>query len=202
MFVARLLAGVPLVFVLAWAVSRLVSAAYLELTNPSDLAAPVVVRILRQAPGAPIAVVVAWLVTEVVVAFAVRRIVLSGASVLGGLGWAVGTAVRHPIDAAATLLATTAATVLLVVPAAAASALAWGGLRTALIDAADPLATAVLALAFTGLWLGAVALLGVAAAVESALWTAEARRRLTGPVAAPETRRDVPAVPTTTVRPA
>ena len=70
----RLVAHLPTVVAIGYAVIRLIGVLYLELTSPGDTATPLALRILAQAPDAPLAVGITWLLGEAVGGLAVRRI--------------------------------------------------------------------------------------------------------------------------------
>ena len=89
--VARLVALVPLLLAFAWGSVRLVSVAYRELTSPFDVVTPIAIRVLRETPEVIAAVVVAWMIGEIVGAMAARRIVLDG----DGVGRRTGRRDRH-----------------------------------------------------------------------------------------------------------
>ena len=95
--VARLLAHVPTGVVLVWGSARLVEVTYRELTSPFDVATPIVLRVLRSAPDAIVAIVVAWMLGEIIGAIAARRIVLAGVGVRRALRDAIVVAIRRPL---------------------------------------------------------------------------------------------------------
>ena len=83
----------PLAGALAWASTRIYTAAYNELTTPSNLSTPLPVRVVENAADAVILVAVGWLVTETIAAIAVRRLVLSD----GGVGRAIAGALAQTV---------------------------------------------------------------------------------------------------------
>ena len=93
---ARLIASVPLALVLALGSIRLVLVTYRELTSPLDVSTPLALRVLRGAPEVVVAVVVAWMLAEIVGAMAARRIALGGDGVGEALAGAVSGLVRAP----------------------------------------------------------------------------------------------------------
>ena len=82
---ARLIAAVPLGVALALGSIRLVFVTYRELTAPLDVATPIAIRVLRGSPEVVVAVVVTWMLAEIVGALAARRIALADAGVGAGL---------------------------------------------------------------------------------------------------------------------
>ena len=85
-FVARLLAHLPLAVALAWGSARLVAVTYRELTNPFDVATPLVWRVLRASPEVVAAIALTWMLGQAVGAIAARRIALGGGGAFRGPG--------------------------------------------------------------------------------------------------------------------
>jgi len=174
--VLRALALVPplVVFALAW--PTLYSVTYHELILPDDLVTPLPLRVLAQVPLLLAAIGIAWLLADAAAAVGVRRLVVERRRVAAAwaLGWADLARRPHRIIAAAllgdlALIATTG-------PALVAAALAWARVREALETAADsPIGIAVAAL-WVAIWLGAVVLAGVGAAIRAAAFTLEGAR--------------------------
>jgi hypothetical protein len=175
--VARLVADLPLAIALVWGSVRLVSVTYRELTNPFDVATPIVVRVLRATPEVIAAVIVTWLIGEIVGAIAARRIVLNGDAVRRALVGAVGTGLRHPVATLARFGGPTLVLVVVVVVSAFAAATAWG-VAAQVLDSPDaPIAAVVAVLALVLLWIVGLLLIGVVCAWRAAVWTiAEAVR--------------------------
>jgi hypothetical protein len=171
---ARLLASLPLVVALALGSTRLVLVAYRELTSPIDVTTPIVLRVLRASPEVVVAIVLTWMLSEIVSAMAARRIALAGDGVLGGLRTALVVLVRSPFVALARFWLPTLAVIAILVPAALATASAWDAVRGVLIDRADPVGGAVAIVAFVGLWTVGLLLLSVVCAWRSAVWTVAA----------------------------
>jgi hypothetical protein len=172
--VARLVAHLPTLLALAWAGARVVAITYRELTLPSETLTPLVVRVIRAAPEAIIALLVAWLLGEVVGSMAARRVVLRGEGPLRAVGGALGRLVRDPLRVTVLTLLPLLALVAVLVPAAAAASATWTAIRTALATDAGVLPTLVLLLAFVGLWVGGLGLIGLVAAWRAAVWTVDA----------------------------
>lgn len=175
-FLARLLAAFPLAVALGVGAVRVVAVAYRELTVPSEVAVPVAVRVVRGAPEAVAAIVLAWLAAEVVGGLAARRIVLVG----DGSGRAVAGAVlhvfRHPLRVAIAVAVPLVVLTAVIVPSAAAAAVTWDAIRDAIANDVGPVAVIALLIAFVGLWGGGLVLIGMASAWRSAVWTVETAR--------------------------
>lgn len=171
--VVRLLAHGPFVIALAWGALRVVAVAYRELTLPSDVAVPILLRVVLGTPDAVAAIVLAWLVGEAVGALAARRVVVLGEGVAAALRGGLGRFLRTP--ARALVLSTVTSTVLALVLAIGgfAGAAAWDGARGALAFDADPVPIVLLVATFTGLFLGGLVLLAVVTTWRNAVWTVD-----------------------------
>jgi hypothetical protein len=173
---AHLLALAPLAFVLGIGSVQISAVAYRELVNPSDVG-PIVLRVVGGASGAVTAIVVAWLLGELVGGAAVRRIVLRGESVVGAVIRSAGDLVRRPAGA---LVAPLVAIAILVVDLAAVLAvvvLVWTEVRTRLIRPLDePLATALTIATLGVAWCFALIVTGLIEAWRSAALTFELDR--------------------------
>ena len=175
---AHLVALAPLVFVLGLASVQIFSVAYRELVNPTD-ASSIVLRVVAGAFGPVAAIVVVWILGELVGGMAVRRVVLGGEPVLGAVGRAAADLGRRP---RAALLAPLATFAILVVDLAAMLAvvtLAWTEVRARLIRPLDEPLAIGLALATLGAaWCLALLVTGLIAAWRSVAMTFEAERPL------------------------
>ena len=118
----QLVAHIPTVVAIGYAAIRVIGVLYVELTSPGDATTPLAIRVLAQAPDAPLAVGITWLVGEAVGGLATRR-VAAGEPVAAAFGWSVRQ-VASP-RGLATLGATTAAIVVLLVPYLLTVATAW-----------------------------------------------------------------------------
>jgi hypothetical protein len=176
---AHLLAHVPTVVALGFGTVRIVNVAYVELTSPFEVATPLVLRVITGA-AAPIgAIVVVWLIGEIAGGLAARRIVLDGASLLGGLRRGFGDLVRRPVGTLVPALATTLVLAIDVAALLAAVAFVWSQVRAILVGSlADGLAVTLALLAFGGTWVGALALTGLIDAWRGAAMTFEAERAI------------------------
>jgi hypothetical protein len=93
---------VPLVVALAWASlsGRFYDAAYGELTSPTDLATPLVIRVLADVPDVIAAIAIAWLGAEIFASIAVRRQILLGRGVGRSIWETAVEIVRRPFATA------------------------------------------------------------------------------------------------------
>jgi hypothetical protein len=173
----RLLLLVPVAAVTVVAVPAWIGVAYRELTLPSDVATPLVLRVVAGAPAASVAVLLAWLATEVVGGFATRRAVLLGASVPRALADGAVDPLRAPVGTVLTVAVALVLSVGLLLPAVWAVGAAWDAARRALVGEVDPIAALVVALALAAAWTVALLLAGIAAAARASLATAELLRR-------------------------
>jgi hypothetical protein len=178
----------PLAGALMWAVSRIYSVAYVELTVPTNLASPLVLRVILGASDAVLVVVLAWLATEVVGAIAVRRLVLLGDGVWRSIGGAIMQIARKPIASVGTVIFSFGASSVAVGLAMAATATAFDWCRVAsqnqhpwpiamgrlqAIGDIRPIVFILAAIALGAAWVVALALSGVASAWRSAAFTGE-----------------------------
>lgn len=181
---------VPVAAAIVWAGSRIYTAAYDELTAPSNLATPLPLRVIEGSADAVLVVGLVWLCSEVVGAIAVRRLVLLDIGVLPAIGGALVQLVRRPVSLAATVGLSYGASILATALAMAATATTFDWCRIAARNqqpismtlGVGPVATTgdfrpvVLILAAAALcsaWLAAMALSGVASAWRSAAMTGE-----------------------------
>jgi hypothetical protein len=169
--VARAVAHLPTGIALTWGAVRLVAVTYRELTSPFDVATPIVLRVLRDAPEAIAAIVVAWMLGEVLGGIAARRIALGGTGVARALRDALMLLVRHPLAVLLGFWVPTAGLVLVVVPSMLAATAAWGGVRVAMRASTDSGGAVPAVLIFVCLWIGGLALMAVAAAWRAAVWS-------------------------------
>ena len=174
---ARLLAFVPLGLALAVGSVRLVSVAYRELTSPIDVATPVLLRVVRASPEVIAALLLTWMVGEILSAMAARRIVLAGDGVFAALRGAVGTALRHPLSTLARFWMPTLVLVAVLLPSMLAAGAAWGALRGVLGAWVDPAGVLVGVALFVGLWAIGLLLVAVVCAWRAAIWTVSAGAR-------------------------
>jgi hypothetical protein len=169
----RLLAQVPLAIASAWAAVRIVALAYRELTVPSDVTVPIAWRIVAGAPDAFVALLLAWLLAEVVGAIAARSVVSARSGVREAVGFAIGRVRRRPVRMLTLGVATSAALVIVLGTTGLAAGATWNALGIELaIGDPSPLTTLLLLL-FVGLFVGGLVLIGLTCAWRNAVWTVE-----------------------------
>ena len=169
--IARLVAAVPLAVALALGSIRLVFVTYRELTAPLDVATPIAIRVLRGSPEVVVAVVVTWMLAEIVGTLAARRIALANAGVAPGLRHAVRVLIHEPVSSLARFWLPSLVLVVVLVPSALAAASAWDAVGTVLNEGAEPLALLLTVVAFVGLWIVGLVLIGVVCGWRAAVWT-------------------------------
>jgi hypothetical protein len=186
----RMLCLAPVGAVLAWAVSRLYDATYTELTAPSDLASPMVLRVVLAAGDAVAVVAAVWFVSETVAAVAVRRQMLLGRGIWRSLAEAVRQLIRRPASTLFTMAATHVGGAVAVLASMAVTAAAFDWCRSAaragepiavrlgigdLAVTRDfrPLAFGVASVALVLAWAAALAVSGAASAWRNAAMTYE-----------------------------
>jgi hypothetical protein len=169
----RLVAQAPLVAALALGAVRIVSVAYGELTNPSDVAVALAIRVALGALDAVVLVVLVWLVGETVGSIAARRVVLRGEGVLRSLRGGVVQLLRRPVRWIVLAPVSLLPLVLALVAVGFAGSAAWDALRAALSLGAEPLVALVSLVALVGLFGGGLLLIGVCCSWRGAIWTVE-----------------------------
>jgi hypothetical protein len=168
---ARLIAAIPFAVVLAVGSVRLVFVTYRELTAPVDVATPIVVRVLRATPEVVIAVVLTWMLAEVVGAVAARRIALADARIGHALRSAGSTLLRQPVGSLVRFWLPTVVLIAIAVPAALAAGSSWEAVGSALGGDAEPVESLLTVLVFVALWVVGLMLIGVVCAWRAAVWT-------------------------------
>ena len=172
--VIRLVGLLPAMLAFAAGIERLGEIVYLELTLPTDLVTPFVIRVAARAPDVVGLIVVAWLFGETWAGLATRLAVVRGAgvgrSLAGGLGLLVGR-----ILAIGPLLVVS----VLVAAAVLGGVLAligwsWAFVRDALLGGSGPagvMAMLVSTALFVGCWLAGLTAAGALAAWRAVAWT-------------------------------
>lgn len=185
---ARLVTLVPLAVAVGIGTVAIVQAAYVELVRPIDVGTPLVLRVATAAALPIAAIVVAWVLAEVLGGAAGRRIAIERLDAVDGLRRAASDLVRRSPSTLLLWLATTAILALLVAGLLAAGGLAWQRASDLLTDrTADPLALAIALLSFVAIWVIALVLTGVAAAARTVVGVFELVRHGTGVPADPGT---------------
>lgn len=168
---ARIVAHAPTALVLLLGSIRLVDAAYRELTAPFDVVTPIVLRVLRDAPEAVVAIVVCWAAGEIVGGLAARRIALDGAPVGSALRGAIRAVAHRPLEVLGDFLIPLATLCIVLLPSTVAATAAWGLVRAALRSRGDPISATLAVLVFVTLWLVGLGLVAVTVAWRSAVWS-------------------------------
>jgi hypothetical protein len=170
----RLVAHLPTVVAILYAVIRIIEVVYLELTSPGDTTTPLAFRVLAQAPDAPLAVGITWLVGEAVGGLTTRR-VAAGEPVVAAFGRSIRQVAS--LRGLATLAATTAALVALLVPYLLTVATAWQNVRVALFGDLDDLLALTALVLMVATWVLGLALLGALLCWRATAWTVQVAPR-------------------------
>ena len=166
----RLVAHLPTVVAIGYAVIRVIGVLYVELTAPGDTTTPLAIRVLAQAPDAPLAVGITWLVGEAVGGLTTRR-VAAGEPVAGAFGRSIRQ-VASP-RGLATLAATTGALIALLVPYLLTVATAWDNVRVALSDDVGSLLTLTALVLMVSTWVLGLVLLAALLCWRATAWTVQ-----------------------------
>jgi len=178
----RIMCSLPLIGSILAAAAQVYTAGYNELTNPTNLTTPFVARVFGDAAPAFVLIGAAWLVSEVVGAIAVRRVVLTGDGVWLSIWTTLVQIARRPVTTAATVIVSYTAAALSAAIAIVATAAAFDLVGVAARnDAAADFPTValhfvLLLLASVGVgvaWVVGLAVCGVASAWRSAAFTEE-----------------------------
>ncbi|HET9344337.1 MAG TPA: hypothetical protein VFO05_01445 [Candidatus Limnocylindrales bacterium] len=175
----RLVAWLPLALAVGFGVARIVEVTYIELTRPTDVATPLIVRVAGDVVSHLGLIVLAWALGEVVGGVATRRATLTSDGHGTALAWAVGTTAARPLSWLVPWIATTAVLAIVLGATLAAAAFTWARVVDGLSDRlANPMLALLTMLLFVALWLAAMLLGGAILAVRSAAQTFEHVRRL------------------------
>lgn len=177
---ARTICHVPFALVAAIGTIRLVSATYTELIRPGDLAVPVVVRVAAAVPDVLLALLLSWLVGQLVGAVAARRLVIAGGSPLRAVAWTLGRIVRRPVATLSAFIVPLLASLAVLTPMLIGASIAWHATSRLLRAGADPAAVVAGMLLFIAVWSSGLLFAGLAAAWRSATMTLELARERTG----------------------
>jgi hypothetical protein len=174
--VAHLVALVPAAVVAGLGAIAIGDVAYTELVNPSGTG-PIVLRVLGGATGPCVAIVVAWVLGEVVGGHAARRVVLHDESVLGAVGRAAVDLIRHPLGHLVAPLVTVVVLALDLTAVLLTVSIVWSDVRDRLVRPFDDVLATWLGLAaFAGAWLFALIVTGLIASWRSVAMTFEEER--------------------------
>jgi hypothetical protein len=177
---ALVAAAIPLV-------AGAVQATYDELLRPSQATGSLYERVLGQLGGPLILLLAVLVLVEVASAVASRRLLRGafgpsvGPSPLTALLVGLGRPVVRPLSTLGTALLGWSITLGLLVPVVWAMGLAWQVTRSALLEpqalTGDGVGAAALAVVvLCAIWLGGIAVAGLAAALRASLWSAEELR--------------------------
>jgi hypothetical protein len=167
----RLAALLPFIAVVAVTARSVGELVYQELILPSDITSPIVLRVVQGARLQVGAIVLAWVVGEVLGGIAVRLAIIEGRSFGRAIGGALAYVVRHPLATVMGSLAGVAALVVAVVPALIAIGVAWASLGVAVSGPLDGSAVAGATIVVVLAWASAGLLAAIAAAWRGVLWT-------------------------------
>lgn len=169
--IVRLAALLPLAIALALGSVRIVLVTYRELTNPVDVSTPLVTRVLRESPEVVAAVLVTWVVGEIVGGIAARRIVLAGDGVAAALRFAIATGIRHAGSTLARFGLPAIALLVVLLSTTVATGSAWSAVGGVLVSGSDPLAAVAIVALLVVVWLVGLLLTGLVCAWRGAIWT-------------------------------
>jgi hypothetical protein len=175
--VLRFLALAPIAVAGALAWSPIYEATYRELILPNDLVTPLPVRVVGDVPWLLVGLAVVWVVSDAAASVGVRRLVLERRPVL--VAWLLGWVdlVRRPARVIPTALFGLVVLLVPLVPAFVAASVGWDRVRELLASGTEPWLVVAAIVVWVAVWLGGLALTGVAAAVRAAAWTLELPRR-------------------------
>jgi hypothetical protein len=177
---ARLMALVPLTVAIGVGVVKVVAVAYAELTRPFEVATPLFLRVALGAAPELAVVVVMWLLIELGAALASRRIVLRGGSAGASLLVSAADVVRRPVSTLLPWLVSTALLAVVLGGTVGAAGVAWSRLIVAMsASEPDPVTVAIGLVTFVAIWLAALVLAGLFAAVRGSIVTFEYLRART-----------------------
>ncbi len=173
----RLVALVPLIAVVAVTARSVGELVYQELILPSDISAPIVLRVVQGARVQVSAIALAWVAGEVLGGIAVRLVVLEDRSAGQAIGSAIAFVVRHPLAALVATVAGLGGLLVAIAAALVALGAAWASLAGAVsgpVDGAALIGTTMLVVAT---WAASAALVAIVAAWRGAVWTIALDRR-------------------------
>ena len=167
----RLLSLIPVAIAAGLAWQPLYDAAYRELILPTDLATPLVIRVIRSVPLPLAMLAITWLLSDASASIGVRLLMRDSSRIIRA--WASGWLylVRRPARSLGTAVFGLAWMVVLLVPSMLAAVAAWGHVRMVLPPGDDPIGSVIAVALWVALWLANLVLAGFAAAVRAAAWT-------------------------------
>jgi hypothetical protein len=172
--VARLVAWLPFAAALAIGLVRIVAVTYVELTRPVEVESALALRVAVGAAGELAVITLAWLLGELVGGLASRRIVLDGAPAGRALLAAVRDVVRRPGSTLVPWLVTTALLFTVLGGTVGAASVAWSRIIVVLSNRpTDPTTVVISLLTFVAIWLAALILGALFAALRGSVLTFE-----------------------------
>jgi hypothetical protein len=174
---ARLVALIPLAVAIGVGVAKVVVVTYAELTRPIEVTSPLALRVALGAAPELAVVVTMWVLVELATALAARRIALDGAPAGAALLAAIADMVRHPLTTLVPWLLATGLLLTVLGGTVGAAGIAWSRLVLAMsARPTDATTVTVGLLAFVGIWLAALVLAGLFAAIRGSILTFEYTR--------------------------
>jgi hypothetical protein len=127
-----------------------------------------------------VAVLLTWMIGEVVGAIAARRIAMAGDGVVRALRVAVDTCLRHPVSTLLRFVLPVVVLLLILAPCFVAVRSAWFAMNTVLVGTSDGRWSLAIVALFVVLWLIGLLLTGLVSVWRAAVWTvAEVERERT-----------------------
>ncbi len=167
----RFLSLIPLAIAAGLAWRPLYDATYQELILPTHLATPLPLRVMRAVPLPLLMVGIVWLVSDAAAALGVRWLILERRRAI--VAWLHGWLElgRRPLLTLGIAVLGIGVLIVVIGPAMLAAVTAWGHVRTMLLGATDAVDGIVMVAAWVAIWLAALVLAGLAAALRAAAWT-------------------------------
>jgi hypothetical protein len=172
--VIRLVSLVPVAAVFAIGIQRLGQIVYLELTLPTDLVTPIVIRVAAQAPEIVAAILVAWIFGETWGGLATRLAVLRGDGAGRALAGGLALFVRRIVAVLPLLGVSMLVAGLVLGLVIEAIGWSWGFVRETLVGGSGTAALAAMAgstLLFVACWAAGLAIAGALATWRAVAWT-------------------------------
>jgi hypothetical protein len=164
----RLVVGLPLALAVGLGAVRIVAVAYAELTNPTDVALSLPIRVARGATAEIAVIVVAWIIAELLGGIAGRRIALAGLGVWRALRSTVADVVRRPRSTIVPWLVWSVVLWAVLAGVVVAARLTWDEAQAAMSAARpDGIGIAARLVLFVTVWLAGMALAGLLAATRT-----------------------------------
>jgi hypothetical protein len=172
--VVRLVSLLPVATVFALGIQRLGQIVYLELTLPTDLVTPIVIRVVAQAPEIVRAIIVAWIFGETWGGLATRLAVLRGDGPGRALAGGLAVFVRRILAILPLLVVSLVVAAGVLVLVVLTIGWSWDFVRQALLGGAGIGAIAAMAgatLLFVACWVAGLAIAGALATWRAVAWT-------------------------------